>query len=104
MNDQSPLLMTETVSILLVVASVFIMPLTMVSALALLRRWERAPHARNAAIKRDMDQLERRVAGLEAGSAEVARMQERLDFLEAVLEAEPSRAQLPGARKPVEKG
>lgn len=96
MNDPSTLVMTETLSILLIMAGLCILPLIMVAGLALLHRFERAPHARNAAINRDMDQLERRVAGLEAGNAEVARMQERLDFLEAVLEAGSPQAQLPG--------
>jgi Tfp pilus assembly protein PilN len=102
--DPSTFTMAETLSILLIMAGLCILPLVMVAGLALLRRWEHAPHKRDAAIKRDMDQLERRIAELETGYSELARMQERLDFLEAVLEAGPSRAQLPGAGQPVERG
>jgi hypothetical protein len=97
MNDPSTLVMTETLSILLIMAGLCILPLIMVAGLALLRRFERAPHRRDAAVTREMDQLERRIAGLETSYGELARMQERLDFLEAVLEAGPPQAQLPGA-------
>ena len=104
MGDPSTLVMTETVSILLITAGLCILPLVMVAGLALLRRWEHAPHKRDAAIKRDMDQLERRIAELETSYGELARKQERLDFLEAVLEAKSPQAHLPRTGQPVERG
>lgn len=104
MNDPSTFPLAETLSILLIMAGFCILPLIMVAGLALLRRWERAPHDRDAAIKRDMGQLERRLAGLETSHTEVARMQERLDFLETFLAERPPQAQLPGAGEPMERG
>lgn len=104
MADPSTFTMAETLSILLIMAGLCILPLIMVGGLAFLRRWERAPHGRDAALKGDMDQLERRLAGLETSHTEVARMQERLDFLEAVLAERPPQAQLRGAGEPMERG
>ena len=97
MADSSTLAMSEALSILLIMLGFCILPVLAVGGLALIRRFERAPDNRNAATKRGMDQLERRIAGLETGHGELARMQERLDFLEAVLEGGPPRPQLPGA-------
>lgn len=97
MNAPSPIAMGEVLPILLIMVGFWILPLLTVAGLALTRRFEHAPQKHDDAIERQMDQLESRLASLEASHDKMARMQERLDFMEAVLEGVPPHGPLPAS-------
>lgn len=100
MTDLSAFEVSESLSLLLMMAGLFILPLLMLAGLVFLERWERAPQKRRADTMRDLNSLKARIAALEAGQSELSVMQERLDFLEAVLAEPPAQSFLPASDAP----
>jgi hypothetical protein len=89
----------SVLAFLIAIGGTVLVILLLVGGFALLRRFEQRPHELQKKWRRQMDEMRRRLARLEEGGHDLAQMEERLAFVEQLLDEAQPRKPLPPARE-----
>jgi hypothetical protein len=89
----------SVLAFLIAIGGTVLVILLLVGGFALLRRFEERPHELQKKWRRELDEMRRRLGRLEEGGGDLAQMEERLAFVELLLDEAQPRTPLPPGRE-----